>query len=224
MYAGNLPKPVAGKPSNLSKMKQSVFLLLMLSGLLCLQCDLINPEESVPAFLHIEAFTLQTDGPSQGSASHKITEGWLTVNDEFLGVYRLPATVPVLMEGNVRIYLEAGIKDNGIGSTPQIYPFYSPFETQVELLPEQTVQINPQTSYEPGTQFAFIENFESGSTIFQDVLFGAGQVEVSSNDPFEGSFSGKIQLSMDDPLLEVATIQAFPALADQSPQVYLEVD
>ncbi|WP_143473307.1 hypothetical protein [Flavilitoribacter nigricans] len=190
----------------------------------CLQCDIINPEETVPAFLYIEPFSLQTDELVQGSASEKITEVWVTVNDEFLGAYQLPATVPVLMSGEAEIFLEAGIKDNGIGSTPEIYPFYQPYETTVTLMPDQTTTISPTTSYSRDTRFALIENFESGTSVFRDTLLGNSGLQVSSTDPFEGSYSGKIRLSADDPVVELATIGAFTELTDRSPFVYLEVN
>lgn len=205
-------------------MKQSIIVLFGLCCLLFVHCDLINPEEAVPAYIHIEPFSLQTELSMQGSASHKITEGWLTVNDEFLGVYQLPATVPVLLAGSVNIFLEAGIKDNGIGSTPDIYPFYQPYQIQVELSPNQTTTIIPTTRYEQGAQFAFIEDFETGTTIFQDTLLGAGGLKVSSVEPFEGNFSGKIELTTDDPVIELATISEFAGLTDRSPLVYLEVN
>lgn len=205
-------------------MKQTTFVLicLLLSGLSA--CDIINPEESVPAFLYIEPFTLQTNAATQGSDSEKITEVWVTVNNEFLGAYQLPATVPVLMAGTADLYLEAGIKDNGIGSTPDIYPFYQPYETTVELLPEQTVTVQPTTAYDRNTRFALIEDFESGITVFRDTLLGNSGMSVSTADPFEGSYSGKISLSADDQVIELATIGSFTELTDQSPFVYLEVN
>ncbi|PHN07083.1 hypothetical protein CRP01_07575 [Flavilitoribacter nigricans DSM 23189 = NBRC 102662] len=205
-------------------MRYITYCILILTATFCLQCDIINPEETVPAFLYIEPFSLQTDELVQGSASEKITEVWVTVNDEFLGAYQLPATVPVLMSGEAEIFLEAGIKDNGIGSTPEIYPFYQPYETTVTLMPDQTTTISPTTSYSRDTRFALIENFESGTSVFRDTLLGNSGLQVSSTDPFEGSYSGKIRLSADDPVVELATIGAFTELTDRSPFVYLEVN
>ncbi|MEZ4990438.1 MAG: hypothetical protein R2824_08500 [Saprospiraceae bacterium] len=202
--------------------RQSIFILLPVC--LLLQCDLINPDESVPAFILINPFELQTDPGVQGSASHKITEGWLTVNGEFLGAYQLPATVPVLMEGPADVVVEAGIKDNGISTTPDIYPFYSPYETSVTLIPDETATVNPKVSYDRNTKFSFIEDFESGATLFQDLLQGQTGLTVSDEDVFEGSYSGRIELTDTDPVVEVATLNEYPGLTDQSPYVYLEVN
>jgi hypothetical protein len=199
-------------------------LLFLLPVCLLLQCDLVNPDESVPAFLQINPFELQTDPGRQGSASHKITEGWITVNGEFLGAYALPAVLPVLMQGPADVTVEAGIKDNGISTTPDIYPFYSPFKTSVNLVPDETVVIDPKVSYDPNTEFAFIESFEAGLTLFQDLIAGQTGLTVSDEEVFEGSLSGKIELSTDNPLIEVATLNEYRGLTDQSPFVYLEVN
>lgn len=198
--------------------------MAVIGCLFLLQCDIINPEEAVPAFLQIETFELQTDPRVQGSASNKITEVWVTVNDEFLGAYQLPATVPVLMTGSVQVYLEAGIKDNGIGSTPDIYPFYRPYQTQVDLIPDQTVNLRPTTTYDPDTRFAMIEDFETGLTPFQDTILGMGGMKVGTEDVFEGTYSGKISLTKDDPIIELATLGNFIDLTERSPLVYLEVN
>lgn len=199
-------------------------ILLLLPLCLLLQCDLINPEESIPAFIRIEQFELQTDIGVQGSASHKITEGWLTVNGEFLGAYQLPASVPVLMQGSVEILVEAGVKDNGISTTPDIYPFYAPFETTLTLVPGETSSLSPIARYDRNTQFAFIEDFEAGVTRFQDLIEGETGLEVTDNNTFEGSYSGTIQLSTENPVVEVATLNEYSGLTDQSPFVYLEVN
>lgn len=205
------------------KVRKTTSVILGMISLVFAQCNLINPEESIPSYIRIEPFTLETEA-AQGSSSEKITEGWLTVNGEFLGVYQLPAMVPVLQEGMVDIFLEAGIKDNGIGSTPDIYPFYEAYETQIELIPNQDFTINPSIGYIPDTRFSFIEDFESGSTIFQDVLLGEGEIQVNTADVFEGNFSGQIELSENDPILEIATLEAYQDLANRSPFVYLEVN
>ena len=205
-------------------MKHTNLGLLILLAVCFLRCDLINPEEPLPAFLYIEPFILQTDELVQGTDSEKITEVWVTVNDEFLGAYSLPATVPVLILGEVDLYLEAGIKDNGIGSTPEIYPFYQAYETSVTLMPEQTTTISPTTSYDRNTRFALIEDFETGTSVFQDTLLGNSGMQVSSTNSFEGTYSGKIQLTTDDPVIELASIGSFTDLTDLSPFVYLEVN
>ena len=61
---------------------------LLLTGLIY-SCDVINPEESIPAYIHIPEFRLET-GLGQGSNSHNITDVWLTVGTEFSGCIPYP--------------------------------------------------------------------------------------------------------------------------------------
>ena len=67
--------------------------------------------EQIPAYLYIKPFTVN----AQGDASwHKVTEGWLYVNGDYLGSYTLPATVPILADGQSEVWLYPGVKKNGI--------------------------------------------------------------------------------------------------------------
>ena len=95
--------------------------------LLCLiyysSCSVLNQEEPVPSYVNIESIKLKTT-PNQGSASHKITDVWVFNDTEFLGMFPLPAKIPLLLYGEQNLTLQAGIKENGIGSTQKNYPFY----------------------------------------------------------------------------------------------------
>lgn len=188
-------------------------------------CDIINPAEDVPAYLYVPDFTLTTNAITEGSASEKITDVWLSVDGGFLGAYTLPALIPVLELGGRDIALQAGIKDNGINSTPEIYPYYQDFRVNRTLSPGQVDTLRPAIRYRDDVQFAFIENFERNGQIFQDVRRGSlDQIQIITTDVFEGSASGLITLDSANSVLEVATTERFSGLASRSPFVYLEVN
>ncbi|MEM1124402.1 MAG: hypothetical protein AAGJ18_28445, partial [Bacteroidota bacterium] len=48
-------------------------------------CDLINPEESLPAYLNVEPFEFSTL-PEQGVNSSQITDAWVFVDDVSMGI------------------------------------------------------------------------------------------------------------------------------------------
>lgn len=198
-----------------------LFLLLGASA-----CDLINPEEEIPSYLWIAPFEMQTTPATQGSASAKITEVWVSVDDSFLGVYALPAKVPVLQTGNHKIKLEAGIKDNGISTTPEIYPFFQPLEYNLRLEANKIDSIRPKATYKSGIRFAFIENFENNSHVFQTLVTGneSNRMNVTSEGAFEGSGSGLIQLSTQYPAVELATGNSYTGLLAKGAAVYLELN
>lgn len=189
-------------------------------------CDLINPEEEAPAYLYVTGFELTTDGVLEGSNSHKITDAWLSVDGNFLGVYTLPALIPVLETGEHVITLDAGIKDNGINSTPDIYPFYQSFQVTVDLQANETDTIRPVTAYRNNTKFAFIEPFETTQHQFRDVRRPAGAtgIQISTLDVFEGQSSALIMLDTAKQFVELATLNKYRDLLKTGAYVYLEVN
>ncbi len=190
-------------------------------------CEIINPEESIPAYIHIEPFEVTT-ALTQGSTSSKITEAWLTVDGDFLGAYSLPADIPVLKEGEVELRIEAGIKDNGITATPEIYPFYMPYITQATLKPAESIDILPRAVYRNGIDFAMLEDFEQPPYFFTQDIDGNLNTRVtpSSEDVFEGSRSGKITLTPENNIIEVATdfARPFKEVNKDGIYVYLELN
>ena len=205
-------------------MRSLNYLLLAITALFFANCDIINPEEEVPAYLEIQPYEFSVIG-GQGSASEKLSYAWLYVNDEYLGLYPLPATVPVLATGTTEIVLDPGINDNGIAATPDIYPFYKRFETVVELSENQTTIIQPVTSYIDDARFLMIEDFESNNHFFQDDLDNndSTNVETIRDSVFEGSGSGRIYINKDFPLIEVGAVR-FLEFPPSGTSVYVEMD
>lgn len=203
---------------------RKIYFISIISLLFGASCELINPAEEIPSFLYVTPFSFTTDLAKEGSASANITEAWLTVNGDFLGVYSLPALIPVLASGNASVRLEAGIHDNGIRSTPNVYPYYEAFTLDLALTPNETDTINPSTAYREEVKFSFIEDFENESRLFTRQLEGQNGLTLTNDVIFEGAQSGMIKLTTADPVVEIATIEAYPGLADTSPLVYLEMN
>jgi hypothetical protein len=206
--------------------KKRSFWLLPFLILTLLSCDIINPEEDLPSYIYIDQFTLTTNPGTEGSASAKITEAWLFLDGDFLGAYSLPATVPLLTEGSHSIRLEPGIRENGISSTPEVYPFYEVFETTVELTTGDTDTLRPTTQYKPNAQFIFVENFERSDHLFLDVKVGAPDTRVNriQQDAFEGNFSGILSVDIGQPEVLVATSRRFVFPDEVVPTIYLEMN
>lgn len=210
----------------MKKTPSAKFISRLLPALLLLTaCDIINPEEDIPAYLYVPDFTLTTNAITEGSASEKITDVWLSIDGDFLGAYTLPALIPLLEVGERDIVLQAGIKDNGINATPDIYPYYQDFRLARTLIPDMVDTLRPAIRYRNDVQFAFIENFEGNSQIFQDVRRGSlNQIQITDAGIFEGNGACLISLDSSMSILEVATNSRFANLASRSPFVYLEVN
>lgn len=150
------------------------FTILLSASLFLSACDIVNPKEAVPAYLYIPSFNFTTS-VGQGTNSQAITEVYVYANDQNLGTYDLPASVPVIADGTTNIKIYAGIKNNGISSTRIKYPFYKPFETNIDLHPLETDTVVPQFTYLSGI-YIYEKDFEGGNFL----------VENSSN---EGTFT-----------------------------------
>lgn len=179
---------------------------------------MINPEEEIPSYLEILPF-IYTPG-MDGSATSKITDAWVYVEGEFLGAFELPKTIPILSSGSIEIFMDAGIKENGINLTPNIYPFYKRFTTTVDLVPGEVTTIQPRTAYDDtngGIQLIFNEGFNDG------VISFTSEIKKTTIDVREGDGSGLIELDSEVQPASGALsipIEKFP----ENNFAYLEVD
>jgi len=184
-------------------------------------------EATVPSYLTIDTITLSTDYPRQGTASHKITDAWVYVDDEPAGVYELPARIPLLFEGSHKITISPGIKLNGIAGTRAPYPFYNDYIKQINLVKDSTIKLNPTTTYKSSTVFAWLEDFEQNSvSIRKTSRSDTSFIRYTGPRPdsvFEGNYSGYgfLQDTMD--LFEVASLNSYVFSSTVS-DVFLELN
>ena len=187
-------------------------------------CDVLDPEEQIPAYMEIDGFTLTVNPVTDGSASSKITDAWVYSDGELIGVFELPCKFPVLQEGFHNIIIKPGIKVNGISGSRGYYPFYVPFEQRIELIAGQSVKVTPGISYYPG-KVQFNEAFEDGGIAF--VSFGDSDTNiVKTSDPslvFEGSYSGVMNLNTTDDYFLITTADAYDLPKTGTP-VFLEMN
>jgi hypothetical protein len=128
---------------------------MLASALLLFACA---KGEKVPSYLEIPVVALATTSV-QGSATAKITDAWVSVDEEFIGVWELPARLPVLAEGSHRIDVVPAIKRNGSFDDRLRYPFYTTWTSTVQLAREGTATVAPEVQYIPEADF-WIEGFE----------------------------------------------------------------
>lgn len=172
-------------------------LLLYSTALILLllpSCNLINPDEELPGYVVLTTPTLTTTG-SQGTSSANITENWLFVNDNAVGIYSPGTSTPVLAEGTTRITSYGGIKNNGMASSRIRYPFYAPFDTVIDVQKLATINIQPKYTYVDGLNIDASRNFESLFT-FVPATNNQGSFDVTVEDAEvkEGNGGGKITL------------------------------
>lgn len=184
-------------------------------------CELFNKEEYIPAYIKVDEFKLITDPINEGSDSHNITDAWLYVNNEEIGVFEIPFKVPVLEEGEQRIRIEPGIKNNGVDAQRVIYPMMYDYNIDTVLTPEETIELKPQFRYRPNV-IKLQEDFEKLGNIFEvspdsDTIFKI----IDDERAIEGR-SMAIYLDDERRNFECRSSELFDF--PQNYQVYLEIE
>ncbi len=200
-------------------------------------------DTEVPSFLHIEKVELKVTDDMQGTADHGISDAWVYLNDDFIGVYEVPATVPIIAEGVQKITIIAGIKNNGINSARINYPFYDQYTANLNLVKGDTVDFAddldnttisngyfvPQVTYFGGLEF-WNEQFEGTGIQLESTSISDAEMTIT-NDPDRvfgynpeqnSNGSGLVVLTNDEPYFEIRSDHEFSPIKGQ--RVYLELN
>ncbi|TVR79583.1 MAG: hypothetical protein EA412_06255 [Chitinophagaceae bacterium] len=161
-------------------LKLSGFIILILAS----SCT-PNSTGNFASYLYLTEADLINVSSSQGSASHNITDAWVYADGELVGVFELPAKVPIISEGETTIEISPGIMLNGIASTRIIYPFYDDLVFTLDMEAGKVDTLNMHFEYKSNVQFALIEDFESGNS-FSNI----DRVTGESPNVYEGNASG----------------------------------
>ncbi|HFA48633.1 MAG TPA: hypothetical protein ENJ95_06380 [Bacteroidetes bacterium] len=204
---------------------QIILALLLFAG-----CD--GEDEPIPGYLSIGPFELIATEPLiHGSISEKITNAKVFLTDadgqlQSLGIVSLPAEVPTIVTGDMSITIDPYIKANGNSLFIEVYPFYERFTVPITVNQKEVTVVKPKTTYVDAAVFQFIEPFENTGQIFQldkdsdpDTY-----LEVSDEDVFEGSGSGKIKLTKDHSFFAVATNNIYDLNLTEVKEIFMEVN
>ncbi len=193
-----------------------IFLFFLFSG-----CDIINPSEDVPAYICIDSITL-TQPSSAYHTTENISDVWINLDGNKLGVYQLPAQFPVLAQGKHHLMVRAGIKNNGIGASRIIYPFYSFFELDTNFISQQIINITPNFEYQDGLN-KWIETFEDPGYKLE-LTSKSDTTLVRIPDPRDSTeHVGAFYLSSDRPIFQCASTDAFH-LSYNGGGIFVELD
>ncbi len=186
-----------------------LFLLIIALMMMC-SCNIINPPETIPAYIEVDSFSVYTksDG-SQGSSSSNIADVWVTVDGNFLSGYQLGTKVPVLYNGTHDVTLRAGILLNGIDGTRVPYGVFQPFDTTINLIAGQIHKIIPRVTYYSYTHFPLIEDFDHSSFFFKADSTSDTTLTIVTDTNSIDHNSGGVFLDGNHPFFECTTIDSF---------------
>lgn len=192
--------------------------VLAFTAVLVGSCDKPEP---IPSWVIVEAPSVETF-PGQGTAMHQLTEVYVYTKSSFLGVFPLPARIPVLEEGSVQLDLFPGIRANGIKAFPDIYPFLARYRQTLDLVPGSFDTIRPVFTYDALARIRFVEDFEGGIKTFGTKVDGNPLDIVSGAEVLEGAGSGRITLDTIENYFEIESAP-FTDVPDNGTPVYLEI-
>ena len=171
-----------------SRINTTLFLFtLVLLGSMQTGCELINPDEEIPAFLCIDTIGLAPSA-SEGNVFHNITDAWVFENEQLIGVFEIPAMVPILKNGDANIRIRPGIKLNGQAGVRGVYLFAEDYVGTVTLAPDSVTCVNPILPFKDFTTVPWKEDFDenAGISLLTTDISEADIVTVQGEEAFDG--------------------------------------
>lgn len=166
-------------------MRYKILYFLVLTGLLFLNsCELLDTKEAIPSYISVDKVTVTTE-PGEGTAAHNISDCWVSVNNELIGIFEVPFTIPVLHSGECQIVISPGIKQSGVDAKRVVYPMMTNFNIDTVLVKKEIVTINPKFRYRPNV-VQILEDFEVGNIFEVSEASDTMIYKVSGEEAFEG--------------------------------------
>lgn len=205
-------------------MKFPVLVIIACSLLSFAGCEIINPAEKVPTYVHVDSFQF-ISSPGTGTASHKITNVLAYLDYAPLGTFDLPADIPILADKPASLMLMPAIQFSGMADRIVAYPFYQADTSTLIPAAGKRITLSPVTRYFQDSLLNFTtEDFEAGNA-FVNL---EGDTMVRSSDPqyvYEGNWGGVILLKDTAFATNIlSTSFSMPTIGSNKAEVYLEMN
>jgi hypothetical protein len=172
---------------------QIIALFLLVQGLFLFNS--CGKPAITPSYIHVDSIALVTNPGLDGSNSHSIPDAWVYVDNQLVGAFELPATIPLPYNGTHTVQISAGIKINGSVAERESYPFFKNWSMAMNLVPGARTVLKPVVSYAAYAHpLLWIENFETAGISLIDTLLSDTIIRKDSLNRFEGHFSGSAYL------------------------------
>lgn len=194
---------------------------LPIAGLCILLAASCKKDGAVPAYVQFSTPTV-ADANGRGVSS-KITDLWVYVDDQPVGVWEPGRRIPMIAAGNANVKMIAGVRKDGITDDRIQYPFYATWQQSVQLVPEQTVTLAPEVHYYPDLNY-WLADFDNGQR-FDTVSGSTAIMELVASDSTligQGAQNGRITLGADHSLYWA--VSSGDAFTNTGSSAFLEMD
>ena len=180
---------------------------LFVAGFTTSTCTVLDKHDDTPSFIRIEDIGVHTREPRscptcEGSESDKIIDAWVLANGKSMGVFELPATVPIPYSGETDIIVGAGISLNGFLETREQYAFFQPYRANINLTPGATTDFSEDSIASEESwkrSFPVVQYFEDIVFFNEDFQQAGFSIENGADaDTVVESVSGGTQAFVDD--------------------------
>jgi len=192
-----------------------------------MSCNVINPPEKVPTYVHIDSFAFRTPPASLGTASHAISSVYVFYNNNPVGFFDLPATFPVITTGDSGVItVSPAVSVNGLYNFQSPYKYYSDDTMVLKTNPGKITNYLPTTGYLiPYTHVPWLNNFDNGVDFLNSDTGVDKRTIKQDNAPadlFEGAV-GRVDLNLPDTSSFIVSSQ-HPFTMDVNGETYLELN
>ncbi|WP_107040097.1 hypothetical protein [Brumimicrobium mesophilum] len=184
-------------------------------------------EATDASWLKIDKWVLTANPNAQnntGELSHDLSQVFVNMDGKSLGVFELPAKIPIIGDGDHEFVILPGIINNGISETKKRYPFMEPYNGTINLIKNDTVSLNLPTQYYNSIKF-LIEDFESPSMQLEVSTESTATIGRNDNPSILqwGNKYGEVLLT--DSAASISFVTTFETVLPKlATEVYLEFD
>lgn len=203
-------------------------LIVLAISTLGFSCEVINPEEEVPAYITIENAQILVDANSGFTTDLGLRDAWVYQGGQLQGIYPLPATFPYQNIETTDFYVLPGIYESGLSAFHVPYPFLDRVDFTVTQGPGDTAIVSPTFEYLPNTQISMpvAETFEAADVNFAPFAYfsaDTARLKKSGTDVYRGNRSGYVYFDDDSRHFEVASINPSPMVLEPGNDGWLEI-
>jgi hypothetical protein len=127
-------------------------------------CDKFEGSQTVPSYIHVDTLSFTTEYYLQGTPVQRFVDVWVYVDDDLIGAWQMPATIPILSEGAHKLSLMPGVLVNGMTGIRAYYPCVVPIiKPDFEFVPDSIINVTGISQYYDNASFVWMEDFEDGS-------------------------------------------------------------
>ncbi len=199
----------------------------LLIVLICLLFTACRQRAVEPSYLRVESFVVSTNNLTQGTNNQNITEAIVYINDQNLGVYHLPALVPLTIEGSYKVEIAPAIIENAIASNLRFpYTFLTAFDTLITLTKGATAIVHPRSVYRSTVKFVMIEDFENPTPLIGKTTFNTADTLIRDSLPADNLEKGHCALFeiKDGQTMEYATRSEYSLPTSTSSETFVEIN